>query len=98
MSAEKRCLIAHAACVLLFFVIAIVFGIETPRTAPEPPKPQVFVFEPVPYPKAIEAEEDPTTLEYAYEVNYIIDGKPYSVFARAEAEKDRLLEYLEAIE
>lgn len=95
----KHCLIIQAAAVLFFAIVIVLINLEALQADSEPPAPsKIFVFEPVPYPKALQADEDPTNLEYAFEVFYIIDGKPYSVFARSETEKDRFLEYLEAIE
>jgi len=94
----KHCLIIQAAAVLFFALIVFLISREALHADPEPKETsKIFIFEPVPYPKAIPAGEDPSILEYAFEVFYITDGKPYSVFARSEAERDRLLEYLEAL-
>lgn len=94
----KHCLIIQAAAVLFFALTVVLINLEKLQADPESPETsKIFIFEPVPYPKTIPAEEDPSILEYAFEVFYIIDGKPHSVFARSEAERDRLLNYLEAL-
>lgn len=87
--------IAWGATAILMLVLFLTSRPVQPVEQDTPPA--VYVLDPVAYPKAEQANRD-GVIEYAYEVPYLLDGRPYSIFARSERDRDGVLEYLEGLE